>query len=29
MMFRTIGIKRTAEMIEIKMNPNGLKLLEA
>ena len=29
MMFRTIGIKRTAEMIKIKMNPNSLKLLEA
>ncbi len=28
-MFRTVGLSRTAEMIKEKMNPEGLKLLEA
>ena len=28
-MFRTVGLSRTAEMIKEKMNPDGLKLLEA
>ncbi len=28
-MFRTVGLSRTAEMIKTKMNPEGLKLLEA
>ena len=28
-MFRTVGLSRTAKMIKEKMNPEGLKLLEA
>ncbi|MBE0573165.1 MAG: penicillin acylase family protein [Ignavibacteriaceae bacterium] len=28
-MFRTVGLRKTAEMIKSKMNPEGLKLLEA